>query len=327
MIQGVPLFFGVRSFVPCDSLLRRSCILCEICLDSFCATLFGVSASDNDRGNSNADDDNDNDDDATRVDLRAMQRAEATKRFSTAQNPTDFIKLGQKFWKSCIDIFVSLEIAMLENDSTALRGVANVNNSSNGTAQESTDGALPDKTKVEKNIQALPLGFKNFSHFYTVIEGSWFGNRDKSRRQGSHRRVFRQLVHNGRERTLARRRRVNTTFRARFMRLPSQAKSIISKYQNRDETEEDCLWANLNGRSLAAWRNVIWGPASLHLATTATSCVQIENCKSQRVQRSYRSRYNVVAEIMCFEKRNSRNPLRSPKTKMATLRPQNVKLR
>ena len=60
-----------------------------------------------------------NDSNASRVDSRAVQRAEATKRFSIVQNPmAAFHQARSKFWKSCIDIWREFEIAMLENDST-----------------------------------------------------------------------------------------------------------------------------------------------------------------------------------------------------------------
>ena len=131
-----------------------------------------------------------NDSNASRVDSRAVQRAEATKTLlDCAKSDGDFIKLGQKFWKSCIDICVSLEIAMLENDSTALRGVTNVN-SRTGITQEQNHGILPDTTKVEKNIQQL-LGFKNVMTWLRPFYlRSGYGNGDKYERQSSHRRMF-----------------------------------------------------------------------------------------------------------------------------------------
>ena len=269
----------------------------------FLCNATGVSASDNDRGNSNADDDNDNDDDATRVDLRAMQRAEATKTLlDCAKSDGDFIKLGQKFWKSCIDICVSLEIAMLENDSTALRGVANVNNSSNGTAQESTDGVLPDKTKVEKNIQRL-LGFKNVMAWLrpfsreagleteinpdakAAIDACFVNSSTMDASELSH--VVDALIQRS-ERDLC-----------------AAEQSEITKSPNTRIAMKrlaDVARANLNGRSLAAWRNVIWGPASLHLATTATSCVQIETIVNRNACKEASECLRVVAEAVLLKR-------------------------
>jgi len=268
----------------------------------FLCNATGVSASDNDRRNSNADD-NDNDDDATRVDLRAMQRAEATKTLlDCAKSDGDFIKLGQIFWKSCIDICVSLEIAMLENDSTALRGVANVNNSSNGTAQESTDGVLPDKTKVEKNIQRL-LGFKNVMAWLrpfsreagleteinpdakAAIDACFVNSSTMDASELSH--VVDALIQRS-ERDLC-----------------AAEQSEITKSPNTRIAMKrlaDVARANLNGRSLAAWRNVIWGPASLHLAMTATSCVQIETLVNRNACKEASECLRVVAEAVLLKR-------------------------
>lgn len=217
-----------------------------------------------------------NDSNASRVDSRAVQRAEATKTLlDCAKSDGDFIKLGQKFWKSCIDICVSLEIAMLENDSTALRGVTNVN-SRTGITQEQNHGILPDTTKVEKNIQQL-LGFKNVmtwlrpfsqeagmeTEINTDAKAAIDACFEKSARMD-----VGELSH-----------LVDALIQRSERDLSAAEQSEITKSPNTRIAMKrlaDVARANLNGRSLAAWRNVIWGPASLHLATTATSCVQIE---------------------------------------------------
>jgi len=269
----------------------------------FLCNATGVSASDNDQVDGNADDNNDDDDDVTRVDSRAMQRAEATKTLlDCARSDVDFIKLGQKFWKSCIDICVSLEIAMLENDSTALRGVTNVNSRPNGTAQESTDGNLPDTTKVEKNIQRL-LGFKNIM--------AWL--RPFSRESGLETDVNPDakaaidacFVNSTRMGASELSHLVDALIQRSERDLSAAEQSEITKSPNTRIAMKrlaDVARANLDGRSLAAWRNVIWGPASLHLATTATSCVQIETLVNRNACKEASECLRVVAEAVLLKR-------------------------
>ena len=271
----------------------------------FLCNATGVIVSGDRRDNDTNDEGNDSN--ASRVDSRAVQRAEATKTLlDCAKSDGDFIKLGQKFWKSCIDICVSLEIAMLENDSTALRGVTNVN-SRTGITQEQNHGILPDTTKVEKNIQQL-LGFKNVmtwlrpfsqeagmeTEINTDAKAAIDACFEKSARMD-----VGELSH-----------LVDALIQRSERDLSAAEQSEITKSPNTRIAMKrlaDVARANLNGRSLAAWRNVIWGPASLHLATTATSCVQIETLVNRHVCKEASECLRVVAEAVLLKRGSAKS--------------------
>ena len=88
----------------------------------------------------------------------------------------------------------------------------------------------------------------------------------------------------------------------RFISRRAKRNHEISKYENRDESVGGCRTSKLEREIFSSRRNVIWGPASLHLATTATSCVQIETLKIATRVKKLLECLRVVAEAVLLKR-------------------------
>jgi hypothetical protein len=256
------------------------------------ATGVNSSGNSNDDGNAFADEDND----SSRVDFRAMQRAEATKTLlDCVKADSDFMKFGQKFWKSCIDICVSLEIAMLENDASALRGVQ----------RDAKEKIIPDSANVQKNIQQL-LGYKNIMAWLRPFIGGLATQTEVSEiNPDAKAAIDACFVNSTRLDASELSHLVDALIQRSEHDLVISEKSEILKSPNTRIAMKrlaDVARANLNTRSLAAWRNVIWGPSSVHLATTATSCVQVQTLVNRNACKEATECLRVVAEAVLLKR-------------------------